>query len=366
MTRKRKHNDGLPHRVYEYRGKTLYSIGYKGKNNKWIFRFSCPIEDGRQIQRLRRDAVRRSLVISAQGEELETVDQLITAWFEYQAKLPPKRKRAESTITENRYESRQLKEVFGEMAIIDVHPYHAYGYLDKCESLGRGPKANKEIGLFKAMMTLAVRRGVIHVNPIEKLEMLPVQASNRYVKDDELELALEVGRLAGGAQHIVALGLQTAYLCVRRSVEVRDLTQADILEEGILWENKKSTALDFERKVLIEWSPALLEIINEARSIERKSSALGTHLFGNLDGERYTKGGWKSNLGRLMEACVKEAKKRNIPFRPFSLQDLRPKGVSDKLATKQTDVLDATMHTNERMVRQVYDRRRQRVAKPTK
>lgn len=368
MTRKRQQNDGLPHRVYEYRGKTRYSIGYKGKNNKWVFRFKCPIGNARQIQQLRRDAARRALAIGAQDQELETVDQLITTWFEWQDKLPVSstRKRAASTITENHRESRQLREVFGEMAIADVRPVHAYGYLDKCETLGRGPKANKEIGLFKAMMSLAVRRGVVHVNPVERLEMLPVQASNRYVEDQELQLALEVGRAVGKPQHIVALALQTAYLCVRRSVEVRDLTLADILEGGILWENKKSSALDFKRKVLIEWSPALREVIDEALSIDRKSDALGNHIFGNLDGERYTKGGWKSTLGRLMDACVEVAKEKCIPFRPFSLQDLRPKGVSDKLATAQTDVFDATLHTSERMVRQVYDRRRQRVAQPTK
>ena len=55
---------------------------------------------------------------------------------------------------------------------------------------------------------------------------------------------------------------------------------------------------------------------------------------------------------------------RSKPFTPFSLQDCRPKGVSDKLARGDLDVLDATLHTSERMVRSVYDRRRTRVAKP--
>ena len=39
-------------------------------------------------------------------------------------------------------------------------------------------------------------------------------------------------------------------------------------------------------------------------------------------------------------------------------------GVSDKLARGDRDVQDATLHTSERMVRQVYDRRRERRAKP--
>ena len=368
MTRQRNQNDGLPHRVYEYRGKKKYSIGYKGRNNVWLFRFDCPIGEARQIQALRRDAMRRALAIGVNDQELETINQLIDSWFDWQDKLPASstRKRAESTVAENRREARQLREVFGDMAISDLKPVHAYGYLDKCETLQRGPKANKEIGLLKAMMTFAIRRGVVDVNPVEKLEMLPVQASNRYVSDLELELAMAVGRKIGGPQHIAALALQTAYLCVRRSVEVRDLKREDVREDGILWENKKSSASDFKRKVLIEWSPDLRNIINEALSIERKTGSAGSHIFGNLDGQKYTKGGWKSTLGRLMEACVNAAVEKGVPFKPFSLQDLRPKGVSDKLATGQTDVIDATLHTNERMVRQVYDRRRQRSAQPTK
>lgn len=368
MTRQRKQNDGLPHRVYEYRGIKGYSIGYKGRNNAWLFRLKCPIDDARKIQQLRRDATRRALAIGANDQELETVDQLIASWFEWQDGLPASssRKRAESTLAENRRESRQLRDVFGAMAIADVSDTNAYEYLDKCEKLGRGPKANKEIGLLKAMMKLAVRRGVIKLNPIAELEMLPMQASNRYVEDHELELALAVGRDLGGPQHIAALALQTAYLCVRRSVEIRDLTIADVRDNGILWENKKSSASDFKRKVLIEWSPELRKVINEALSIERKSSAVGIHIFGNLDGQRYTKGGWKSTLGRLMKACLKTAQEKGMPFKSFSLQDLRPKGVSDKLAIGHTDVIDATLHTSERMVRQVYDRRRQRKARPTK
>ena len=69
-------------------------------------------------------------------------------------------------------------------------------------------------------------------------------------------------------------------------------------------------------------------------------------------------------LNDLMTACVDVAKDRKIPFLPFSLQDCRPKGVSDKLATGQTDTQDATGHSSDRMIRQVYDRRAVKKAKP--
>lgn len=37
-----------------------------------------------------------------------------------------------------------------------------------------------------------------------------------------------------------------------------------------------------------------------------------------------------------------------------------------RLEKGDLDVMDATLHTSERMVRQVYDRRKVRVAKPAK
>jgi hypothetical protein len=101
-------------------------------------------------------------------------------------------------------------------------------------------------------------------------------------------------------------------------------------------------------------------------AIERGKLAGAWYVFGNLKGQRYTKGGWKATLAKLMTACIVEAKQRGTPFQPFSLQDCRPMGVSEKLEKGDRDVIDATLRTSERMVRQVYDRRRVRTARPTR
>jgi hypothetical protein len=68
-----------------------------------------------------------------------------------------------------------------------------------------------------------------------------------------------------------------------------------------------------------------------------------------------------------MDVCVEEAGRlEKMGFTPFSLQDCRPKAVSDKLASGHTDVMDATLHSNRLMIESVYDRRRVRVAKPVR
>jgi len=147
---------------------------------------------------------------------------------------------------------------------------------------------------------------------------------------------------------------------------VRPLTRDQIGTDGIRWAAAKRKRGTVQIEGLIEWSPELRATIDEALAIKRNKLAGSWYVFGNLQGQKYTKGGWKSGLSDLMAACVVEAAKRQIPFEPFNLQDCRPKGVCDKLEHGDSDVMDATMHTSERMIKQVYDRRRTRVAKPVK
>lgn len=187
---------------------------------------------------------------------------------------------------------------------------------------------------------------------------------DRRVTDAELELAVEMGRGAGGARLIVALALKTAWLCVRR-VEVRDLQRHRIKDAGIEWTGAKRKRGSAERTVTIDWSPELLATLDEALAIERFKDAAGAwFVFGNMHGQKYTKDGWKKMLANLMNLCVAETGKRGIAFATFSLQDCRPKGVSDKLERGDADTQDATLHSNSRVIETVYDRRRTRTAKP--
>lgn len=369
MTRRRVINDGLPHRVYEYRGKLVYSIGYKKKDNHWAFRLSCPITDRIAVARLRRDAIRRALSCTPDGSEIETVNHLITDWITWQHDLPVKstRKRALSTMAENEREAQNLRNVFGEMAIVDIKAHHAYSYLDKCDELERGPKGNKEIALFQLILQRAVRRGIIDSNPLRGVDKLPTSPSTRYVEDSELDLALKAGRARGGSTLLAALALHVTFLCVRRSTEGLDLRWADIHDDGIHWVGKKRTATDFKRKVVIAWSPELRSMIEEARAVRGKIDDQETEfVFGTQNGTRYTKGGWKKTLDRLMDACREAATAEGREFTRFNLQDQRAKGVSDKMEACHKDVQDATLHKSERMMHGVYDRRRTRRATPAR
>lgn len=374
MIRRRDRPDGLPFRVYERRGKLRYSIGYKNPDGSWEFRLHCVMTDKTRILDLRSEAISRCAALRLGKPADDSFQALCDSWFDWQERLPAQavQKRADSTLTENKREAAMLCKAWGTWRAADIKKGDAYDYLDACligrdkhgQPRPRPEKGNKEIALSRVIFEYAVRTRRIDANPFSNVEKLATKKRDRYVTDGELSLAVGVGRRMGGPQHIVALALKTAFLCVRRSVEVRGLTRNQIREDGIEWQSAKRQRGEAMKVGLIEWSPVLRATVDEALTIERREAAGTSYVFGNLNGQRYTKGGWKATLAKLMTECIKEAGMQKVAFAKFSLQDCRPKGVSDKMARGDLDVVDATMHSSERMVRQVYDRRRVRIAKP--
>ena len=366
MSRPREHSTGLPHYVYERHGKLKYSIGFKAASGLWLFKYACSISDAREMKRLRGRAIEEAGALLRSEPLMNNLSGLMDAWLTWQQdELPATsvERRAETTLAENVREISVLKRVFGHMHISEFTKTHAYEFLDACAQAQRPAKANKEIALLRLVFEWAIRKGQLATNPLDGVRKNKIRSMKRYVTDAEICLALEVGRVQGGSQHIVALGLVTAWLCVKRSVEVRGLTFSMLTERGIVWCDGKDPS---KAAVLIEWSPALREIIDEALALRKTPPQDDLFVFGNQKGLRYSKGGWKAVLHDLMLACKTEAIKQGISFEPFSLQDCRPKGVSDKLATGQLDTQDATGHSSERMIRQTYDRRPVKVAKPVK
>ena len=260
-----------------------------------------------------------------------------------------------------------MRRAWGHLEPHEITRTMGYDYLDAClnakdpngKPRPRPKKGNKEMSLAHLILEYGIRLKLLDANPLTKLRRNKTRTEKRLVLPHELALAVEMGRKLGGPQHIVALGLQTAYLCVRRSVEVRAITRDAITERGIAWRDGKDAS---KPAILIEWTPELRATVEEALQIKRNKNASEIYLFGNMQGQKYTKGGWKSSLDSLMFPCAEEAKKRGVPFRRFSLQDCRPMAVTDKLERGDLDTTQSTGHTSDRMVNAVYDRRRQKVA----
>jgi hypothetical protein len=82
--------------------------------------------------------------------------------------------------------------------------------------------------------------------------------------------------------------LKTAWLCVRRSFEIRGMARDAITEAAILWSDSKNSN---KPKALIHGSPELRETIDEVLAIKCNDLAGSFLLFGTLQGHRYTKSG---------------------------------------------------------------------------
>jgi integrase len=376
MIRRRDRADGLPFRVYERRGKLRYSIGYKRPDGTWAYRLQCKADDRTEIARLRSEAIKRAGEINLGKPAADTFEALSTAWLAWQRKLPEdsEERRAESTLDENAREIATLNKAFGHMRVGEMVKADAYTYLDACltatDKAGnprpRPAKGNKEVTLAHLILEYGVRCGKLMSNPFDGVAKLKTRVYQRLVTQDEMDLAVRVGRGMKSAQHIVALALKTAWLCAKRSVEVRALTRDQFKEDGIEWTGAKRQRGAPVRKGIIEWSDELRATVEEALTVKRGKLAGVWYVFGNTRGGRYTKGGWGKTLRILMDECVRVAAEEKIAFLPFSLQDCRPKGVTDKIDAGHDDVQDATLHTNRRMIDQTYDRRRVRVAKPVR
>lgn len=362
MIRRRATPDGLPFRVYERFGVRVYSIGYKRRSGVWAFRYECPVGNLAEIAKLRRKAILESAKVT-DDMPVGGFAGLVNAWFEWQEKLPEsdERKRATSTIAENRREADNLIVAWGHFEPHEITKVMGYAYLDACVTQQRPEKGNKEMALARLILEWGMRKTGMEANPLVGLTKNPVKRKKRLVTPQELALAVEIGRQLGGAAHIVAMGLKTAWLCVRRPVEVRGITRDGIRESGMQWQDGKDGD---KAEVLIEWSDELRATIDEALAIKRFHVAGTMFIFGNMRGQKYTKGGWKKNLHNLMVKCEEAAEQRKIPFKKFSLQDCRPMGVSAKLDRGDLDTQDATGHSDGKMIQKVYDRRQVKRAKP--
>ena len=374
MIRRRATPDGLPFRVYERRGVRDYSIGYKLPSGVWAFRYKCAADDIAEIARLRRQAIEESVNVNHEAPE-GGFKGLVDSWFEWQESLPDSaaNKRAASTLKENRNEADNLVKAWGHFEPSEITKAMGYDYLEACvhatyidkdgkeQPRPRPEKGNKEMALARLILEYGIRKKVVDVNPLDGLTKNKTRKTHRLVTQEEMDLAVSVGRQLGGARLIVALALKTAWLCVRRSVEVRAIMRTAVTDTGMLWSDGKDKT---KSQVLIEWSPELRATIDEALAVKRFGIAGTMYLFGNMRGQRYTKGGWKAMLDDLMRACVAEAAKEKIAFQKFNLQDCRPKGVTDKLDRGDTDTKNATGHNSDKMIATVYDRRPVKRATP--
>ncbi|MRT30769.1 hypothetical protein [Herbaspirillum sp. CAH-3] len=366
MIGRRKTPDGLPFRLYVTKGKFKVRYFYKLPGGKLAFSLTARANNAAEVAAVRKDAIGRAEILNGHAAAPGTVGALITAYFRWQDKMPrdSEDRKAEGTLIENKREKKNLEKVFGLMAPQDIRPKDVYGYLAARAAQGAPAKANKEIALLSAILEYGRRLGQLEVNPCRDIRYNKTRPSTKFVEWSHVEFAIAEARRRGGSYLVCALCVMAAYLTVSRPTEMRMLTRQSESPEGLRIAVGKRKAGQAQKHKLIEWSPELRAVIDEAKTLQRTASI---YLFGNAEGQPYTRSGWNTIWTRLMVYCEELAKEEGKTFERFTLANMRPTSITDRLDSNDetTRTGQASGHADGRMVAKVYDRRTVKRSKAT-
>ncbi len=220
----------------------------------------------------------------------------------------------------------------------------------------RGPSTAAHCARFlRRLYGWAVNRGHAQHMPIGKLE-LPKERKQRRLPEAATVAALVAYAQTGACAGFIWQAVVLAYRCRLRGVEVFDLTDASLSDDGILCARRKGSSANVTR-----WTPELRAVVAAAQAErnarwERLGKAIPLRpeqrpLLTNSDGARIKAYGWQNAWRRFQAQAVgagiiTEAQR-------FGLHDMKRRGVTDTKGTK-ADKLDASGHKTPGMLA-VYD-----------
>lgn len=356
MIGRRKSPDGLPFRLYMSEGKRTISFGYKDATGKWVFRYSAPRVLPAKVAEVRQRAIDEANKLNDPGStQAQNVTYLIDRYFKWQDDMPlsDERRKAVSTLKENKRERKWLDAAFGKMTPKTVAAHHIYKFLDM-RGKAAPAKANKEIALLSAVFEYGRRIGEIAENTCRGIEYNPTRPKTKLVKPGEIDFMLKVAREMGGQYIVQGLCAKAAYHAVGRPDEMRLLRRNSIKDEGVEIPVGKRKKGQVQRHKLAEWNGGLRAAIDEAKALQKVASV---YVFANARGGGYNRNSWSNIWQKLMDRCEVQAVTEGIEFARFTLSDMRPMSVTKRMREGDTRITDATGHSDDKMANKVYDRR---------
>lgn len=282
--RTRKNDLGLPKRVYLRHG-AYYHVSPEGK---W-----------RRLGATRGEMYRSLAELEAAGQH-GTMDALIARYLQ---EVTPRK--AKASQEKDHQHAVQLRAVFGPALPQDVRPTDVARYLDT-----RSAKiaANREKALLSHVFSMGMRWGVVDANPCRGVARNPEKPRDRYPTHQEVEA---VGKHA--APWLVRF-LRIAYLTGQRPGDVLSLTRPQVTDEGLTFRQAKTG-----KKLLVEWTPALREAVQEALN------HAGEMMLFSYRRKPYSWWALNSAWRRAVAAAIEKGDLQEA----FQLRDLRAKSASD-------------------------------------
>lgn len=289
MGRKRTHDHHLPSRVYRRSG-TYYYVSADG----------CWIRLGRTEAELYR---RLADILDA-----PPAAGMATLLDRYAAEVLPTK--AAKTQHEQRAYLALLRRVFGQMEPGAILPRNIARYLDERGKVAP-VAANREISLLSHVFRKAIRWGIAAINPCTGVERNHETPRDRYVTDAEFAAVYQ-----RAPAHLQIL-MDLAYLTGQRQQDLLGLRLADLIDDGILFQQRKTGA-----RLCVVWSDALRAVVDRART---RHAVASVWLVATPHGQRYTSGAVQAAWYRLIAECVAAG----VVGERFTFHDLRAKARSD-------------------------------------
>lgn len=220
------------------------------------------------------------------------------------------------TETQKDYRKYSLKviSVFGKMPPNSIKPEHVRKYLDK-----RGVKSRTQANREKAFMSRVFRwgfeRGKVKGNPCKGVKQFKEVARDRYITNAEYAALYKV------SPPVVQVAMELAYLCCARQADVLEMKKSQLVEEGIMIKQSKTSVAQIKA-----WSPRLESVVKACNALPLKSGMSSIFVVHQPSGSKYTRDGFNSRWMKAKEAA-REAYP-NLDFN-FTFHDLKAKGISD-------------------------------------
>lgn len=295
-------------------------------------------------------AIQKVLDMNSASSDAGTVEEL---WRAYQG-MPQWHRLSDQTKKDYSIYSVKLLEVMGAVSARIIRPADIARYL-RVERADAPVRANREIALLSNLMTVAVERGDIDVNPCKQVKRNLERP--RTEAPEPAELAKFIAWLSnqGAQRKVIAMMAEFASLAGSRRIEFLHLTLPQIDEDGAvirLMRAKQHGGAKRVENVLI--SEAMESLVRRLRALPRPDNCL--HVFVTRDGNPYTDTGFNSTWQRAMTKAIED----KVIASRFTFHDLRAYYTTQHKA--QYGELPE-LHADTKTTAKVYDRSRVSVRK---
>ncbi|KQN56760.1 tyrosine-type recombinase/integrase [Erwinia sp. Leaf53] len=225
-----------------------------------------------------------------------------------------------SVETQKDYRKYSIKvlSVFGQLPPDKIRPEHIRKYMDK-RGLKSRTQANREKAFISRVFRWGYERGMVKGNPTKGVKQFKEVARDRYITNAEYAALYSV------SPAIVQVAMELAYLCCARQADVLEMKKGQLIEEGILIKQSKTSVAQIKA-----WSPRLEAAIKAGAGLPLKKGMSSLYVIHQPSGSKYTRDGFNSRWLKAKQDA--KAAFPDVDF-DFTFHDLKAKGISDLSGT---------------------------------